>query len=105
MLTVITEGNYREELLSLVNTDEDFTGFNGLDYTSEEAIKKGFTSDFDYALSIAEATSKDLFELAGIFIEGFKGNKANQSYYDFIAGDVMRVNGAVVAYLTLYHHG
>ena len=49
----VTVENFRLELANIIDIDFDMNGTNGLEYTSDEALEKGYTSDLEYYLETA----------------------------------------------------
>lgn len=76
--------NDKEDILntlSRIYTDEDFSGNNGEDFTSEAALESGFSSDQDYVidkLRKSDLTGEDL--IVQFFEEWLRGS--GYDYYD-----------------------
>ena len=83
-LTVLkfTEKTMSKELKSNMPDDEDFNGNNGEEYLSEQAKRKGFESDKDFAYDKAERMTKKL-----------KGEKKVRKFIDIIIGAMENSGG------------
>lgn len=67
------------ETLSFVETDEDFNGNNGEEFTWEEALENGFESSQEYVIDKLRKSDLTGEELVREFFEEWLGN---DGYYD-----------------------
>lgn len=96
-LQVITQENWEERLWQTVETDLDWTGQNGVGYASEEAINKGFESDYHFALSEGKSKFGSNWKKVVDYVLGeFVENPTNEDYYDVLGYDSMVVGESLV---------
>lgn len=82
-MVTISETESKEQVMETLRLicDEDFSGKNGSDYTSQEARDAGFNSDFDYHFEDlwADRTSRTLGDLAVLLLSS--QYESSPSYY------------------------
>lgn len=79
--TIILEKGEDLDLSRIFGDDEDFNGNNGKDFTSQEALDNGFSSDLEYHTFMAEELyQNDTEKIAEHVLDKFM--HMNKSYYE-----------------------
>ena len=80
-MVILNKNNWEEKLHELLSIDCDWSGDNGIEYTSGEAIEEGYESDLDYAIARAKEKSDDVINLVQYVLEDFVTDQQEIGYY------------------------
>lgn len=92
----------KENILNALNsleTDEDFNGNNGKEFTRDIAIKNGYDNTQDYVIDKLRKSDKNGYDLIDAFLSEWVGSDCYYSAYEYIpttVGDTTVISIAFV---------